>query len=76
MLKHYDFDCSFVGLRLLPNSGVSSISNLNDPVSGPLCPELWGMATVIRSLDPDLKSSCLCGFYKHQLAFTVTSPSR
>jgi hypothetical protein len=76
MLKHNDFDCSLVSLRLLPNSGVGGVRDLNNPVSGSLCPKLGGMTTVVRGLDINLKSSDLCCFYEHQLAFTVMSPSR
>ena len=76
MLKHNDFDCSFVSLRLLADGGVGAVSDLNNSVSGAARPELGRVAPVAGGLDLDLKSPCLCCFYKHQLAFTVTSPSR
>lgn len=76
MLKHNDFYCGLVGLRLLPNGGVGGVSDLNNPVSGPARPELRGVAPVVGGLDLDLKRPCLCCFYEHQLAFTVTRPSR
>jgi hypothetical protein len=76
MLKHNDFDCGLIGLRLLANGGVSSVGNLNNSVCRAARPELGGVAPVVRRLDIDLKSSDLCCFYEHQLAFTVTRPSR
>lgn len=76
MLKHNDFNCGLVGLRLFPNGGVGGVSHLNNPVCRPTRPELGGMSPVVGRLDIDLKGSDLCCFYEHQLAFTVTRPSR
>ena len=76
MFKHNDFDCSLVGLRLFADGWVRRVSNLNNPVSRAASPELGGMPTIGRRLNIDLKSSDLCCFYEHQLAFTVTRPSR
>ena len=76
MLKYNDFNCGLVGLRLFADGGMSSVSNLNNPVCRSARPELGGVAPIFRSLDINLKSSNLCCFYKHQLAFTVMRPSR
>lgn len=76
MLKHNDFDCGLIGLRLFPNGRVSGVSDLNNAVRSAARPELGGMPAIIGGFNLDLKSSCLCCFYKHQLAFTVTRPSR
>ena len=65
MLKHYDFDCGLVGQSLLPDSWMRTISNLNNPVSRPLCPKLGGMTAVVRCLDIDPKNLCLRSFYVH-----------
>lgn len=76
MLKHNEFNCGLVGSRLFSDGGVGAVSDLNNSVSRPSCPELRGVAPVVGSLNLNLKSSCLRCFYKHQLAFTEMRPSR